>query len=538
VVRTATEYDLNKQLTLIAAILGSIVVFVDGTIVNVALPHIRSGLDSDFAGQQWIVDAYLLTLSAFILIGGSLGDLLGRRRIFAIGTAAFGLTSLLCAFAPTIEVLIAGRALQGVAGALLIPSTLGLIVATFDAGERGAAIGTWTAWTGIAIVIGPLGGGLILEAASWRWIFAINVVPILLTLAIIWRIAAPRDHPKHQAIDFTGAALCAIGLGGPIFALIEQQRYGWSDPLILVPLLAGLVALGAFLVFEWRAKHPMLPLGLFRDRNFSAANAATLAIYAAIGALTFVLVVFLQQVAGYSALAAGATLLPMTVLMFLLSKRFGALSDRYGPRFFMAVGPLVAGVGVLLLVRTGSDPNFWTVLFPGVVLFGLGLALTVAPLTATVLGAVPQERASIASGVNNAVARVAGLVAVALAGAVLAARFGATIDDREEREPFTAAARTVLAEAKLRPMQSEVPADVPDRSQVQTAIDEASVDGLRLSLAVTAALMFAGAAISAVGIRNPRRELRAEQCPGGQICGASSQLEGTARPEPATAWAS
>src|SRR5215210_1072475 len=389
----------TKRLTLIACILGSAVVFVDGTVVNVALPAIRDDLATGLAAQQWIVEAYLLTLGALLLVGGSLGDVLGRRRIFALGLAGFGTTSVLCALAPTAELLIAARALQGVAGALLVPASLAVISATFPPDERGAAIGTWTAYAGMAMVVGPLGGGLLVDHASWRWIFAINVPFVLVTLVLV-RAAVQEsvDEESTHRIDYVGALLVALGLAGPVFALIEQPTYGFGDPIVALPGLIGAALLAAFVLHEWRSDHPMLPLGIFRSRNFAVGNLATLLVYGGLAAATFFVAIYLQQVAGYSAVEAGLTLMPITVIMFFLSRRFGALSDRIGPRALMGLGPIVGGLGLVWMGRLGTHVDYATDLFPAVLVFGLGLSATVAPLTNTVLGAVPDHNAGVASG--------------------------------------------------------------------------------------------------------------------------------------------
>src|SRR3954451_12837711 len=378
----------QKRLTLASAILGSIVAFVDSTVVNVALPHIREDLGGGLAGQQWLTDAYLLTLGALLLVGGSLGDLYGRRRAFTLGLTGFGVASVLCAAAPTIETLILARALQGVAAALLVPNTLGLIVARFEPGERGAAIGTWTAWSGIAMVLGPLAGGLLLAAGSWRWIFAVNIVPIALALELVRRLDATHDVPAGGRVDIVGGVLATLGLGGPVYALIEGPARGWGSPEILVPLIGGVALLVAFAVYERDASHPMLSLDLFRQRNFAVGNAATLTIYGGLSAVPFFLVLFLQQIAGYTALQSGLSLLPVSVIMFSLSRRWGALADRIGPRIFMATGPVVAAAGLALLSRLDASVDYARDVLPAILIFGLGLSLTVAPLTATVLGGV------------------------------------------------------------------------------------------------------------------------------------------------------
>src|SRR3954447_21531060 len=312
----------QKRLTLAAAILGSIAAFIDSTVVNVALPRIREDLGGGLAGQQWLTDAYLLTLGSLLLVGGALGDLYGRRRVFSIGIVAFGFTSLLCAIAPTITTLIVARGLQGTAAALLVPNTLGLIVARFEPGERGAAIGTWTAWSGIALVLGPLAGGVLLETGTWRWIFAVNLVPVIAALELVRRLDATHDTPTHGKVDIVGGVLATLGLGGPVYALIEGPARGWGDPLILLALVGGVALLVAFVLYERRASHPMLPLALFRQRNFAVGNAASLAIYGGLGTVPFFLVLFLQQVAGYTPLAAGLALVPISAITFALSRRW------------------------------------------------------------------------------------------------------------------------------------------------------------------------------------------------------------------------
>src|SRR4051794_38613220 len=315
----------TKRLTLIACVLGTAVVFVDGTVVNVALPAIRDDLDTGLAAQQWIVEAYLLTLGSLLLVGGSLGDLLGRRRVFAAGLVGFAVTSLVCALVPTAELLVAARALQGITGALLVPASLAVITSTFPAEERGAAIGTWTAYAGMAMVIGPLGGGLLIDHASWRWIFAINVPFVLATLALVrTAVLESVDEESTHRIDYLGALLVALGLAGPVFALIEQPSHGFGDPLVAFPGLAGVALLVAFVLHERRSDHPMLPLGIFRSRNFAVGNITTLLLYGGLGGATFFVAIYLQQVAGYSAVEAGLTPPPPPPLLFTPSPRLGA----------------------------------------------------------------------------------------------------------------------------------------------------------------------------------------------------------------------
>jgi EmrB/QacA subfamily drug resistance transporter len=464
---------------LVAAILGSGVAAIDGTIVNVALPAIQDDLGGGLQAQQWISNAYLLTLGSLILIGGSLGDIYGRRRMFAFGVGTFGLLSLACSAAPNVDTLIAARAAQGVAGALLTPSSLAIIAAAFSERQRGAAIGSWTAWGGIAVIAGPLAGGLIVDHASWRWIFAINVPLVLVTLVLV-RAAMPDAPTVPRRVDVLGAGLCALGLAGIVFGLIEQPRFGWGSPAIILTLLGGLAAFALFVGYEKRAAHPMLRLDLFARRNFSIANLQTLTIYAGLSVLFFFLFIFLQQVAGYSALRAGLTTIPATLIMFALSRRFGALADRYGPRLLLTAGPLTAAAGILLFLRIGIQTSYLYDLLPALVVFSLGLAMTVAPLTATVLADADESDAGIASAINNAIARVAGLIGISAIGAVVAARLtGGTF-----------------------------------------APDQASVDAFHVAIVICAALVAGGGMVAAFGIENPRRRVKAADCPGGQLAGA------------------
>lgn len=512
--------DRVQRLTLVAAIMGSFVVLLDSTVVNVALPAIERDLGGGLAGQQWVVNAYLLTLGSLILIGGSLGDLFGERRVFLIGVAGFGAVSVVCALAPTIEVLVVARAIQGIAGALLTPASLALIVGAFRPEQRGGAIGSWTAWTGIAAVIGPLAGGYLVDALSWRWIFGINVPFVLVTLAIAARIPERPRAGDRPRVDVVGAVLCALGLAGPVLALIEQPRLGWGHPLVAIPLVAGIVLLAAFVAWESRAPQPMLPLRLFRNRNFAAGNLETLLMYGGLSGMLFLLVLFLQQIAGYNALQAGLALVPVTVVMFLLSRRFGALADRFGPRPFMGFGPIVAASGVLLLVRLGAHVSYVTDLLPAIMLFSLGLSITVAPLTAAVLAGADEHNAGIASGVNNAIARVAGLLATAALGAVVAASFTSSVDKAVARLPQgDRTDRAVVAKARDQPLGGVPNARDP---VIRAAGRDASVHAFHVGMGIVAALIAAGGAVGLAGIRDERRRAApvAEECPGGQFAGA------------------
>jgi EmrB/QacA subfamily drug resistance transporter len=522
----------RKRTVLVASILGSGIVFLDGTIVNVALPAIRASLHGGLADQQWVVEAYLLTLSSLLLIGGSLGDLFGRRRVFELGVVAFGVCSLLCAVAPNSGVLIAARAVQGIAGAMLVPSTLALIMDTFEDHERAAAIGTWTAWTGIATVIGPLGGGALITLASWRWVFAINIVPVVITLALLRTLPQDKRSPGH--VDWLGALLGVLGLSGPVFALIEQPTYGWGNARVAIPLIAGLVLLAVFLVTERRERDPMLPFELFGSRNFAVGNLTTLTLYAGLSIATFFLVLFIQQVGRYTALEAGLALLPVTAMMFALSKRFGALADKLGPKMFMGIGPLVAGGGLLLLIRMNANADYVTQVLPGIALFGLGLAATVAPLTAAVLGSVEQGHSGVASGINNMVARVAGLLAIAALGAVITGSFQTRLQHDVAHRPLSAEAHAAIVRAHDRPLVIDttgVPA--PERPVVHQALVDASVHAFRLGMLIGALLAALGGVIALLGIENPKRKVPCADCPGGALVGASADTAGARlSPEP------
>jgi EmrB/QacA subfamily drug resistance transporter len=526
--------DRRKRLALLAAILGSFVAGLDATVVNVALPAIERDLGGGLAGQQWVSNAYLLTLGSLILVGGSLGDLFGERRIFTLGVAGFGVMSVLCAIAPTIEVLVAGRALQGVFGALLTPSALAVIVAAFPPEERGMAIGSWTAWSGIAFVLGPLAGGYLIDVASWRWIFAINV-PFVVATVLIVRIAVGQRpiEGERAPVDVIGAVLCALGLAGPVYALIRQPSVGWGAPEVVLSLLVGLAMFAAFLVREARTEHPMLPLGLFRRRNFAFGNLQTFTMYGGLGAVLFFLVLFLQQVAGYDALQAGLATLPTTVVMFSLSRRAGRLADRYGPRWFMGLGPLVAAAGLLLMQRIDAHPDYVTDVFPAIVIFALGLSATVAPLTATVLADADERNAGIASGVNNAIARIASLLAVAALGAVVAAQFTSALDDHLDGARLTPRAQQVVADAKDRTLARVDPGELrgPESGRVAQATEQASVSAFHAGAGIAAALVALGGVLGLVGIRNPRREVPCADCPGGSFAGAPAEVGRSRLPE-------
>lgn len=445
----------DQKMVLTIAILSSFVSFLDGTVVTVALPAISRDLGGGLTTQQWVVDAYLITLGALILVAGSLSDVLGRLVVLRIGLIGFAVTSIAIGAAPTSEFLIIMRALQGVAGALLVPSSLALITANFRGPAQARAIGVWTAATTGAMIAGPLVGGLFVDLLSWRLVFFINVLPIALTLFLLVRLGHP-DHRREGArVDYLGAILCTVGLGASVFALIEQSALGWASPVIWGSMTIGVLSFAAFLVRQRLARDPMMPLDLFRARNFWTGNVATAFIYGALSLNGFVLGVYLQQGAGLPATLAGLASLPATVLMILFSSRVGALAGAWGPRLFMTIGPLLAAGGSLLLLSIGEDFDYWWQVLPGIIVFGFGLTLTVSPLTSAILGAIDTSRSGIASAVNNAVSRVAGLIAVAMVALIV----GGSID----------------------------------------------LDGFHRAAVVTAALLAVGGVVSFLGIRNPPR---------------------------------
>jgi EmrB/QacA subfamily drug resistance transporter len=526
----------TKKLALATAILASSIAAVDSSAVNVALPAIGRELGGGFAAQQWVSNAYLLTLSALILLAGSLTDRLGERRVFTAGVAGFGIGSALCAASPTIGVLIAARALQGISGALLTPSALAIIVAVFPKEERGGAIGTWTAWGGIGILAGPILGGQIVDSASWRWIFIINVPLVILALAVA-RVAVPgRAHGmRNVRIDWMGAAFAALGLAGVSFGLIEQPVLGWSDPGVWGALLAGFVLLGAFIFHEAHTKMPMLPLDLFRHRNFAVANAQTFAMYGGLGLLGFFVTIYLQQVAGYSALKSGVTGLVPTIVMFILSARMGRLADRFGPRPFLTAGPLVVAAGFALMERYGTSVSLVTDVLPALLVFSFGLSLTVSPLTATVLADASEMDAGIASAVNNAIARTAGLVAVAAVGAIVASFYGARLDARLGHR-LPPSSQAAVHQARHRTFGTIDARALPatDRAFARRATAAAGEDAFHVAMGIaTGMLLVAG--VGGLALHGRRRTtVAAGGCAGGQLAGQPLSVADELPAEPAT----
>ena len=537
--------DRRKLFTLIATILGSTIVFLDGTVVNVALPAIGEELDAGLADQQWIVEAYMLATVSLLLVGGALGDQFGRRRIFIIGLVGFGITSVMCAIAPTTEMLIGSRALQGFTGALLVPGSLAILTATFEGPARGKAIGTWTAWTGIATVVGPAGGGALVEALSWRAIFWINI-PLIVVCIMLARayVRESVDPSADRAIDWLGIVLSAVGLGGPVYALIEQPREGWGSPMVYIPLIGGIVLFALFLVWESRYKHAMLDLSLFRIRNFAITNVETLIVYAGLIGAFFFLTLFLQQTAGYSPLAAGFATTPTSLLLFFLSPRFGRIATGTGPRVPMCVGPIIGGIGLLLLTRVTADADYLTQVLPGVLVFGLGLSITVAPLTATALNSVEQRHAGVASGINNGVSRMAGLLGIAVLGALIAGQFGSTVDANVAEANLSPAADAAIDEAKSNPLVPPDTSDLPpqEAQSVGAAATDGAESAFDMAMVVNGVLMILGGIVAGVGLRNPKRveeQIAPRAAPAGECArSAGDGHDGRAREreaEPASA---
>lgn len=476
-----------KRWVLAATILGSAMAFIDTTVVNVALPVMQRELHADVGGAQWIIDAYLLVLSALILAGGSLGDRLGRVRVFGTGVAVFAAASLWCGMAPSIAQLIAARALQGAGAALLVPGSLSIITATFPREERGRAIGTWSALTSLSIIAGPLLGGVLVQTISWRAVFLINAPIAAVVLWILWRRIDAKRDVQDGAIDWLGTALVTLGLGGVTYALIERT---W------IAGIPGAIALIAFPFVERRVSNPIVPFSLFRSRTFSGANLLTLFLYAALSAATFLLPFNFIQVQGYSPAEAGAAFLPFVATMSLLSRWTGALADRFGPRLFLLCGPLIAAAGLALMARPGIGGSYWTTFFPAVVILGLGMSITVAPLTTTVMTSIDDERhAGAASGINNAIARVAGLLAVAIIGTT------ATMIFTRDLEKGLASAPPAVRQAMVAQADKLAEAKPPkgaDEKQVEDAVKHAFVAAFRvnsLGAAVLAALSAAGALV-------------------------------------------
>lgn len=483
---------------LTATILASSLAFIDGTVVNVALPALQANFGATVADVQWVVESYGLTLAALILVGGSMGDRLGRRLMFLLGTVVFAIASLFCGMASNIQELIFARAIQGIGAAFLVPGSLALISASFDEGERGRAIGTWSGSTAITTAIGPVLGGWLIQHLSWRWAFFLNVPLAVAVIAIsVGRVPESRSGQQRR-IDWWGALAATLCLTGLVFGLIESATLGWRHPLVEGSLFAGVVGVAGFLLIEAKVKSPMVALDLFRSPAFSGANLLTFFLYAAIGIFFFLLPLNLIQVQGYSATAAGGAVLPLILLMFLLSRWSGGLVVRYGARLPLVVGPLIAAVGFLLFAAPSVGGSYWETFFPAVVVLGLGMAVSVAPLTTVVMESIDQDRAGTASGINNAVARVAGLLAIAVLGVVMVAEFGTHVNRSLATVTMPDTARSELRsnEIKLAALQPPPGVGPATAAAIESSILASFVFSFRLMMGICAALAVASAAVA------------------------------------------
>ena len=489
-----------KVWVLLATILGSSMAYIDSTIVNVALPTLQADLAATATEVQWVVESYALFVAALILVGGALGDRFGRRRIFTIGVALFTIASVWCGVSASVQQLIWARAVQGIGGALLIPGSLAIISATFTQTQRGRAIGLWSGFTAITSAVGPVLGGWLIEHASWRWMFFMNVpLAVVVVVVSLWHIPESRDAEASPKLDWLGAVFAVVGLGGVVYGLIESSTQGFGNSRVLSAIAIGVVCLGAFIFIEARLAAPMMPLKLFRSRTFSGANLLTFLLYAALGGALFFLPFNLIQVQHYSPTAAGAALGPFPILMFLLSRWSGGLVDRYGARLPLIIGPTLAAVGLGLMTVPGIGGSYWTTFFPAVIVLGLGMAICVAPLTTTVMDAVEVRYAGAASGINNAVSRVAGLLAIAGLGIVVSTTFNASLNQRLaplnlslQAQQFLNAQRINLAAAGVPPgLSSNVSA------ALQEAISRSFLDGFRCVMGIAAGLAISSAVIAA-----------------------------------------
>jgi EmrB/QacA subfamily drug resistance transporter len=510
-----TNSQSTGRWVLAATILGSSMAFIDGTVVNVALPVLQKELGATVADAQWVVEAYTLFLASLTLVGGSLGDRLGRRRIFAIGIVLFTAASIWCGFAPDAGQLIIARAFQGVGGALFVPGSLAIINATFPQETRGRAIGTWSGFTTITTVLGPVLGGWLVEHASWRWVFFINAPLAVAVLAIVaLKVPESRDETAAGKLDWAGATLATVGLGALVYGLIESGNRGLIDPLVIATIIGGLVALAAFVVVEARSPSPMMPLSMFKSSTFSGANILTFLLYGALGGTLFFVPFNLLQVQNFTPTATGAAMLPFIILLSTLSRWSGGLVARYGAKLPLVVGPAIAGLGFALFALPGTHADYWTGFFPAVVVLGLGMAITVAPLTTTVMGALDVSKSGIASGINNAVARVAGLLAVAVFGIVMLAAFNSSLDSRLSTMQLSPAARQSIDEQRTKLAGADIPQEIaePQRTQLQDSIDESFVAGFRLVMLTGAGLAFASA-ISAWLMVEGKKEVKHKTYP-------------------------
>jgi EmrB/QacA subfamily drug resistance transporter len=483
---------------LAATILGSSMAFIDGTVVNVALPALQSSFNARISDLQWVVESYGLLLGALTLVGGSLGDLFGRRRMFFLGVIIFAAASAWCGLAVSIQQLVIARSIQGIGAAFLVPGSLALISASFDQKTRGQAIGSWSGFTAITAAVGPLIGGWLIEHASWRWAFFINLPMGAAVVAIsLWRIPESRSaSAKH--VDWLGALVVTAGLAGLVYGFIESVDLGWRDPRVFLSLIAGFACLILFVFLEAREASPMVPLALFESRSFSGANLLTLLLYGALGIWMFLFPMELIQVRGYSATAAGAAMLPLVLLMFTLSRWSGGLVTRYGAKLPLIIGPIIAAAGFVLFAVLLSGASYWTTFFPAAMVLGFGMSITVAPLTTTVMNSVDQDRVGTASGVNNAVARVAGVLAIAVLGTLMVYAFSSHLNRSLTALRLPPSVVNQIQENKVKLAAIKLPEslDTRTRDHVKASIFEAFLLGFRLISLICAALALASAAVT------------------------------------------
>ncbi|HEX7958533.1 MAG TPA: MFS transporter [Terriglobales bacterium] len=493
---------------LAATILGSSMAFIDGTVVNVALPALQASFNATISDLQWVVESYGLLLGALTLVGGSLGDLFGRRRMFVLGAVIFTAASMWCGLSTSVAQLIIARSIQGIGAAFLVPGSLALISASFDEKVRGKAIGTWSGSTAITAAVGPLIGGWLIEHASWRWAFFINLPLGAAVIAIsLWRI--PESHSlSAKRIDWLGALVVTAGLAGLVYGFIESVNLGWNDPRVFLSLTAGSVGLILFVIIEARESSPMVPLTLFKSRAFTGANLLTLLLYAALSIWMFLFPMELIQVRGYSATIAGAAMLPLVLLMFALSRWSGGLVARYGARLPLVIGPLIAAAGFALFALLLSGESYWTTFFPAAIVLGFGMSVTIAPLTTTVMNSVDQDRVGTASGVNNAVSRVAGVLAIAVLGGVMVYAFSADLNRRLTalKVPSNVVHHIQADRAKLAAIQPPQSLDPGTRDQLKTSISSAFLSGFRVITLICAALALGSAAVASFTM--PRRAIK------------------------------
>jgi len=481
---------------LAATIAGSSMAFIDGTVVNVALPALQTGLNATATDIQWVVESYALFLAALLLVGGSLGDRFGRRLIYAIGIVIFALASAWCGFSPNVESLIIGRAVQGVGGALLVPGSLAIISASFSEAERGRAIGTWSGFSAITAAIGPVIGGWLIEHFSWRAAFFINLpIAAIVLLLLFLHVPESRDEQNQSGLDWRGGILATAGLGFLVYGLIESSNLGFVHPIVIASLVAGVIFLLLFLAVEVRVQNPMLPLTLFRSKNFSGSNLLTLFLYAALGGALFFYPLNLIQVQGYSPTAAGASFLPFILIVFFLSRWSGGLVKRYGAKIPLIIGPIIASFGFVLFMIPNLSNNYWTSFFPAIVVLGLGMAISVAPLTTTVMNSVKRDQSGIASGINNAVARTAALLAVAGFGAVMLFTFNLEFDRLSSDIAITRDAQQSLKEQRGRLAGMKMPTNLNSQSRIAIgkAIKNSFIKAFRLVMLLAAGLALASA---------------------------------------------